>query len=1079
MLLAPSLKIFNASAGSGKTYEITFNYIRDIMESDVRDGEGPDTRFYNILAITFTNKAAAEMKSRVLKELFLLTIGCSGMLARLSSELSIDAAEVSLKAGAILSSILHNYSRFSISTIDSFMQRIIRFFARELQMQSDYEVIVEENDLNEFIIENILLKVCSGGELEHYMLGYAVSLFENETKPEKIKEELVRHLGVLVRENPAFISDALLKLDKEKISDFVRKVKSDIQKLSKESEELVTQVKKEILDAGLEEKVYRGQHLGRFLEKLLADPSVVPNSSENRMLEGDPMFINASAVQDEYYRTMLQALIKICRQITDLKLISSNLYLVGLSSAMWTEKSLFMDVENVLPVSEFNEKISKVVKGEAVPFIYLRAGEKFREIMIDEFQDTSVKQWHNLVPLLHETLSKQGRVYLVGDPKQSIYRWRSGQPEIMMQLPSVYQNPGGEYLEAEKTFKNALKELPPMGTNFRSEKNIVEFNNAFFGFVKAEFEKNEAISNDKPNVSQAIADKYFLIYHHYIQMPNTEKAGYVEFRFMKNAEKNNRDDDELVEDGSLYQLCAIIDDAIARGYQQSEIAVIARDKKVLNKVARFLMLQTSYNVMSKETLQLDFSPRCRLIVAVFNYYTLPSDLFVRYELVYILQQQKWFSLSADPVLVESEIAKVLYDQFEISADDFEQFASMNLAMEYLFERLFRRFPDDVFLLFFREEVMNFTRERGFSNSGFRRWWYEKGHAANVVFPEGAEAVSLMTIHKSKGLQFPVVILPHFDFCEESKISRNSKWIMLDNNIDEPGFPILLPMGKRLLDSEFSDIYITEKTDAAMDTLNLMYVALTRAEREMYVLAKEHDLQKLEKDHENVFSENLNASKMLGFFSAQSVFFSGTAIERHSDNNVVEGFSLYSKGVKEVKTNVGSDKTLSVLKTRKHYISLPEVKKDENAGIPLLRSKEKILAGKLIHSLLEEIADERDVDLALHRFESRNYNTIPVGDLEYMLREAITSAGFLFSQDAVVWSERELCDENGKVLRPDRMVRYGDELIIADFKTGVPLEEHKNQLENYRQVAESVGYKVGAVKIVYFHFEEKKVSIVDL
>lgn len=1080
MLLAPSLKIFNASAGSGKTYEITFNYIHDIMDSVNWSDTESSVRFYNILAITFTNKAAAEMKSRVLKELFLLSTGYSGMLGRLCNELSIEESEVSSRASSILSGVLHNYSRFSISTIDSFMQKIIRFFARELKMQSDYEVIIEEADLNKFIIENLLLKVCSGGELEQYMLSYALSLFENENKPEKIKEELVRHLDVLVRECPSQITEALLNLDKEQISAFARRVRFDIENLSDETKSLAEQIHSEISVAGLEEKIYRGQYLGKFIDKLATDSFVTPNVSESKMLGTGQLFVNASVRQEEYFRTRLQTMVGINRQISGLKLISSNIYSVGLSNVMWREKSLFMDIENVLPVSEFNEKISEVVRGEAVPFIYLRAGEKYSEIMIDEFQDTSVKQWHNLVPLLHETLSKHGKVYLVGDPKQSIYRWRSGQPEIMMQLPAIYQKSAGKYQEAEKTFKNALKETSPMNINYRSDKNIVEFNNAFFEFVKTTFEKFRQMEVDSNPVSRSIALKYNMIYRHFIQESRAKEEGYLEFRFIDDSGKPDFESDTGITFGTLQELHKVIDEAVSRGYFQREIAVIARDKKTLNEVARYLMLQTTYNVMSKETLQLDFSPRCRLAVNIFNYFTSPTDPFARYELVYILQQQNWLNSGLNPEDIQSEIVRTLHTELEISSMQFERYASMNLAMEYIFERLLRRFPHDVFLLFFREEVINFIRKNGFSPAGFRHWWSEKGHAANVVFPDGAEAISLMTIHKSKGLQFPVVILPNFDFCEESKIFRNSKWVMLNHGLEaETEFPVLIPLGKKLLNSEFAETFVTEKTDAAMDTLNLMYVAQTRAEHEMYVLAKNYDRRKMEKDFEGIMAENLSASKMLRLFCESAVFFSDVALERSAKDSDGQ-FSLYCKGRKTRRTKTDmSEQESFTLKLKKHYISLPESEKSATQGKALLHSKEKILVGKLIHALLEEISTIEDIEPALQRFEGRNFNAVSKEIIEKMIREAVAGAGNLFNPRAKVWTERELCDENGDILRPDRMVKYEDLVTIADFKTGKVSEEHKSQVENYRRIVESVGFKVGAVMIIYFHFDEERVEIVVL
>jgi len=489
-----SYTIYNASAGSGKTYSLVKAYLQIVLSTPNVE------QFRQLLAITFTNKAVFEMKNRIIELLGKFSEDTMlhtphSMFTELCKSLHLTPKALQDRSAKTLEYILHNYAAFNISTIDGFNHQLIRHFSHDLHLNPFFEVQLDSQTLLERAVDNLMSQAGAGDkELTEWLIAFSNEKID-EDKNWDTSKELLEIAKMLTNENHY---SQLQSLKDKELSDFAT-LKKSLSEYKEQAAQLIqttAQSFMQLLDRhGLDKGAFNGGHLYNFFQKLTLSPQKEPvwgSGWQTNLLKGEPMYGKTAAKNlDTALIDSLQP--QITTYFEDIKSAFGTLnfmqnalkYLppLALLNRIQKEIALIKEEENILPIWEFNGVISSELSTQPAPFIYERIGEKFRHYFIDEFQDTSVLQWQNFIPLILNAVQSQvnhqtGSVLLVGDAKQSIYRWRGGKAEQFMSLYSGKENP----------FKVPLNTVN-LAENYRSLKQIIDFNNAFFPFVANIFEE--------------------------------------------------------------------------------------------------------------------------------------------------------------------------------------------------------------------------------------------------------------------------------------------------------------------------------------------------------------------------------------------------------------------------------------------------------------------------------------------------------------------------------------------------------------------------------------------------------------
>ncbi|NTW32413.1 MAG: UvrD-helicase domain-containing protein, partial [Bacteroidetes bacterium] len=621
-------KVYKSSAGSGKTFTLVREYIILALKK-------PD-QFRHILAITFTNKAAGEMKERIihyLRELSADTpdinsVACKFLLPDIIKETNLNEKEIFFKARQVLNSILHNYSDFAICTIDSFVHRIIRSFAHDLKIPLNFEV---EMDIEKIISEAIDLLISKVGT-DELLTKILVEFTEAKTDDEKswhIENDLQTFAKQLFKE------DNFLHLEKIRslsISDFleIRKkivklisfFENEITKTSKEAKELIAQNNISI------ESFYQGNKgIGTYFENLANGnfDKIIPNSYVTASIEQDKWYAGkADAVDKAKIDTIKDQLINIYQDIEKLKekqyknyilykLIFANIYPVAVLNEIEKIIEEIKIEDNILPISEFNRMISKVVISQPVPFIYERIGEKYQNYMVDEFQDTSVLQWMNMLPLIENSLSYDQFNMIVGDGKQAIYRFRGGDVEQFALLPKLPAEIADQFsLERAAAISRNYTEKN-LSSNFRSKAEIIDFNNKFFSHI---------LENSSPYIKS--------IYDKCTQEFNPENTGgCIQLDFIR------KDDTENYNDISLNKITEILQELIEHNFSFRDIAILCRSNMDASNIAKHLLIN-GVNVISEESLLINGSENVSFLLALASFISNTDNEIAKYRVLYYL-----------------------------------------------------------------------------------------------------------------------------------------------------------------------------------------------------------------------------------------------------------------------------------------------------------------------------------------------------------------------------------------------------------------------------------------------------------
>ncbi|MCD4746178.1 MAG: UvrD-helicase domain-containing protein, partial [Bacteroidales bacterium] len=611
-----SLYVYKSSAGSGKTFTLVKEYLKIVLSE-------PD-KFRNILAITFTNKAANEMKERIISYLEELSINNSDsntikyLLPDLIKETGLEHIIISQRAEKVLELILHNYSDFAISTIDSFVHKIIRTFARDLHIPLNFEVELDTDDLISKSTDLLISNVGNDEKLTKTLIRFIETKTDNE-QSWHIENDIQQFAKSLLNEDGYIYIEKLRKLSLDDFSGINRKINEVIKKFENNLKDIAISANNLIKEKNIPHSAfYQGRSgINKYFEYIVNNrfDKLEPNSHVNKTIEEDKWYGGkADYTEKQAIDSIKTNLIECFHNIQDIlaehyeqyivfKLLNRNIYPIAVLNEIEKVINEIKAQNNIVHISEFNKKIADIVLNEPVPFIYERLGEKYKYFLIDEFQDTSVLQWQNLLPLIDNSLAENNFNMIVGDGKQAIYRWRNGEVEQLAKLPEIFKKNDNPFInEREQNLIRNYKSKN-LNSNYRSEAEIVNFNNKFFS-----------------EIVNIIPETYRTIYDNQKQEFDVEnKGGMVQIEFI---DKNITEIpyDEL----NFIKIKETIEDLVRDNFFWKDIAILCRNNKNASKIARYLLMN-EIDVISSESLLLSSSPEVNFIVAMIRFIFDPSD----------------------------------------------------------------------------------------------------------------------------------------------------------------------------------------------------------------------------------------------------------------------------------------------------------------------------------------------------------------------------------------------------------------------------------------------------------------------
>ncbi|WP_036380669.1 exodeoxyribonuclease V subunit beta [Muricauda sp. MAR_2010_75] len=1023
-----NFKIYGASAGSGKTYALAKEYLKLLLSND------SPISFRQILAITFTNKAVDEMKTRILDNLY--NFGKDAvpkkqdpLFQELCQELSLTEEQLRQKSKLVLKRILHNYSFFEVSTIDKFNHKLIKTFARDLRLSQNFEVELDTDLLLEEAVGQLLERAGTEKELTEVLIDFSLEKIDDD-KSWNIAYDLLEIGKLLFQENHAVHIDELRSKSIQDFKDIQKKIASRVNILEDNAKELAQSVLQEIENQGFDVADFPRQTLpnhfkkiegGDFNTKTLYNNQLGQNLEEGKILKAsdkrDATLLGQlvlegflSIKQKLYRRSYLKNIYGNIVPLTVLNEIAKEIHNIELDN-------------DIVPISALNAILSKEIKNQPVPFIYERMGEKYRHYFIDEFQDTSQMQWENLVPLIGNALESEderhqkGSLFLVGDVKQAIYRWRGGRAEQFLELINGKSHP----FVVEPVVHS-------LDTNWRSFDQIVEFNNAFFT-TTAPVLQNEAYRN--------------LFLHDSHQKTNNKPGGFVQLSFL---DKNVEDKNEVY----CQQVLETIAEITSKKHPFSDICILVRDNKNGMLLADFLA-QHNVPIISSDALLLDNNDKITFLIALLRLFENANDREAAYQILLFLAR--------DETDKHSYISKNI-NQIESFLSEEYGFQMAELKGQSVFTLLenaivqFDLANDSAaYLTFLMDEVLLVEKREGPSVFSFLKYWEQKKSSLSIAAPDNVNAVQIMTIHKAKGLEFPFVIFPLAN-ARLNKMGKKS-WVPATETEKDLGLEeFLINTNKDMLvyNDQTAQIYLDEEEKSVLDAMNVLYVALTRPIKGLFVITE---------TGKEVASMESAAS--------YSDLFQAYLQQRNVPKNDKE---VYTFGVFP-KVKDGSEQT-STEDGYINYITRP--KNDSGFTIATTSGrlwdderKEAIALGNLIHFALSRITYAEDVPRVVESLQlAGHFEKDATEEVKQKLMDVVTHPNLIpyFSEDYQIINEREILTVTGASLRPDRIAIKGQEATIIDYKTGKPSPSHKEQITQYADVLKAMDFTIKNVIIVY-------------
>lgn len=1094
------LTVYSASAGSGKTYNLVFDYIATCLKNHVpaflRDKQNYSclscTGYKQILAITFTNNAGSEMKERVVRQLNRLAFAQSvsdlntndftNLCNKIFGEDNTLSPEecftfVQKTSKALLYNILYDYACFSITTIDSFIQRVIRSSALYLNLSMNYAVQIHLTDFFRMAIEQYICDLTNNNQ----QLSVVVKELEQELEDKgsaNINRFLMQGLGILyydAEKSHPHIKNIPEMEELEKVVDQWKKNCRLIQEqCKKELEDLVKQALAVFKEAEKEDLMPNGtynwdKHIARIaedpfnLEKGFSESKCLQEMDEKKVFSAPKKGGKAEKERKESLRTEYSERVKdIFSQIQKIvigyaKDFLTNYVLTKNANRLLVLTALQQHIETIKEqtdsffLSESNPLLNDAITGSGGDPLFEKLSF-FRHFFIDEFQDTSLMQWQDLKPLIVEALSENGNVILFGDVKQSIYRFRNGDVELFYHLSDydrLKNTPAEKDIFALLKGKSDYRSIP-LKTNYRSQSSVIEFNNRFFQFYSETLDK----TNYYKDVEQFVNP---LKTGGLVQIFGYNKQDYKDIRqvwpecpedYYENVYRKLKPEEA--------ELLYAVKDAKHRGYAYSDMAVLLSGRDKCNVFAQRL-LQADIPVITTESLQLCDNQSVNILISTLRWLVNPKDTLAQTTILQYFCTR--YHLDFDNAFLqnaEKDFLTVLEDLFphldykrhlELWAKDPFMITMKEMVLYYHFDN-----TQDPFIADFLDLVHEYGKSQSASVSAFLTWWDDLNRYKETVpllsLSGKSDAVQLMTIHASKGMEFPVVIT----HCSASN-SRESYYWVNDARSEKSCY---VKHEKNMKYSDFQDDYEAEEDKRNLDNLNLWYVDFTRARDMLYLLAEFPD----SKDNKKKEDENTNIKNVLQKFVKNS----DNAIADHQDHIYFYGDFEWQKPTK-TSENQQEHSNLKVCCSNLTFCENDSINVNLSAT-----STESQDTGTQIHEFLQKLtlfpSTEEECNAVTNglpeEIRARLHQLFERTEQDSCLRPY-----FYLNDDDQVLNEVTILTKNGEERRPDRVVIKPDHVMIIDYKTG---QEHRlqyeAQLKEYQECMQEMGYQDVRTEILY-------------
>ncbi|MGN0032387.1 MAG: UvrD-helicase domain-containing protein [Candidatus Limimorpha sp.] len=1035
------LKVYSASAGSGKTFTLAKEYLTICLSGN------PDA-YKNILAVTFTNKAANEMKAKILRFIKgFVESDNAGDVCQMKRDiidtLGIDEQTLIARAGSLYQSLLHNYSDMAVCTIDSFVQRVSRSFAKELDLPNQYNIILDNDDLIDEILKRISDEIGSNDSfIKCVLTDFALNNISEELSW-NLKKILGDFINKILSEDGFKYNQGLDKIDGSNYGDVHNKLKDKIRDFENEINTIVDGIEEEESDQNVSESDYKGNKtrglpLIKAKMKKYVNNIVTPGIA--KMLDEGDCFNSKSKLSDaakdrivEVYKCGISRYYQVLSKLIVVKSINRDYYLYVLRNQILQQINNFISESQQVHISEFNKRISNILGDYSVPFIYEKIGERYLNYFIDEFQDTSVLQWQNFLPLIVNSLSNGNMNLIVGDAKQSIYRFRGGEAEQIIKLPEIYKKQDNDFFnECERQFSEKVDKIT-LENNYRSFKNVVKFNNEFFFFAK------NSLNEDDKKVYDDVKQN----------IQSSKGEGLVCVKLFKYKEDSTKDDYRAyVKNEMLKQIRQLKKD----GINYKDITILVRSNSEGIEIADFL-IENEIEVMSSESLLLKSSDRVQLIISALRFYIEDDNAVNKHALEYYISQTQ----VDNHTVTYTEDLKGIFNQAYSLYD-----TCIHLC------RLFNlNILEDVFLQYFMNMVYEWQNGHNVGVTQFLEFWDKKSSKLSVRIDGELDCVNIMTIHKSKGLEFKVVMYPFANTSLKTThgLTMSEQWEKIDKeDFDNNYFDsFLLRISKdELSNTKYYEHYETENRKTMLDILNIMYVAMTRAKEMLFIYSND------KKASSEVLCENLftrffdNSEKDIDLYSFENddefAYCTKNDVNKDSpqDGNLVVMLSDSNDNQEDKKSE---DKNGVVfLELGKDAPSPRTLDWSENLKInpdPMMLWEEgngfsPTEWGVLVHEILSKIKTVDDASEALQPY--LNDGSIDDNQADKLLNifKEIASVPCLreaYSSDAVVRNEMEIFFKDS-ILRLDRYAETKNGAFLIDYKTGRPYKIYYDKMKMY-------------------------------
>ncbi len=1017
--------IYNASAGSGKTYRLAYKYVRDVVER-------PE-RYRNILAVTFTNKATEEMKRRILQQIHTLASGeKSSYMEALTSDLGLSEAQVRHRAMSARTFILHDYSHFTVLTIDTFFQRILRAFIQELGIDIGYNLEIESSSIVAQSADALIEQITTDQTLRKWLMAFVQERIDEGRKWD-VRDGILSLGAKLFDEQTrqalesSISKDELMKI----VSQRVQKAKQhsdELQKLGSRAMEIIRGAGLSCDDFSY--KTSSGVQIFRKLEsgempklgKRNCDWAESADGWCSKKSDALPLVAQLQPI----LREVVDRYAEDQKVINTSKLLRENYRSFALLADLYRATQDICKEQNLMLLNQTARILKEFICESDAPFIYEKVGNRFSHFMIDEFQDTSRREWNNFLPLLRNAISQseenERSVLIVGDIKQSIYRWRGGDWRIL-------------HSGAKQELGEHHTEVINMDENYRSLPNVVNFNNGIIAQV-VESENRElgiklAEAYEAGNITKELFGELYGVlpraYEGHAQNPKkrAESDGFVEVTTCEH------------EPPIIERICEAVD----RGFKPCDIMILTRSNTQATNVAQQLLAfkrmcsdpKYRFDVMTQEALIVGYAPVSQFIMAVFR-------------------------LSLD---MKDTLQRAIYNRFlgreyvdeELSDDEFKLLASIRMFSPIeAFEMVVMNYnlEDNVnniaYLQAIHEQIIAFSNNRIGDIALYLEWWDEKGATKSLSVERSESSIEILTIHKAKGLEKKVVIIP---YCNWDCDPRSNSIVWAEGSTDS-GLG-MFPIQYKLLmaNSQFAEEFFREKVYSHIDSVNMLYVALTRAVESLHIFVP----VKISKGGERVAA---NIGKV--------ILESLPAVDMPYREVVGDGVVSYQFGV--MHSPIVSDDGVegeSYIVDRYHS-SLTELRlrmpskryrEDEEfapreVGILMHKAFERATSLAEIYSNVEVMVKNGHINSAEH--------ALLLSSIEESLQDSRVVEWFDGEWDRVR-NECEIIRPEGEASRrPDRVMIKGDRCVVVDYKFGeIRSNSHMRQVEAYKNLMVQMGY----------------------